>query len=92
MSDRVATNHATVTKLNLVWQKSLNELNCHLHPLDTMTSSCKSSLKALETSKGKLFGRDCIAANIVLQLNKLCYKDGKGRSIILIPLFYFNTT
>ncbi|XP_047146716.2 uncharacterized protein LOC124819371 [Hydra vulgaris] len=78
MSDRVATNHATVSKLNLVWQKSLNELNCHLHPLDTMTSSCKSSLKALETSKGKLFGRDCIAANIVVQLNKLCYKDAKG--------------
>ncbi|XP_065668753.1 uncharacterized protein LOC136088603 [Hydra vulgaris] len=78
MSDRVATNHATVTKLNLFWQKSLNELNCHLHLLDTMTSSCKSSLKALETSKRKLFGRDCIAANIVLQLNKLCYKDGIG--------------
>nr|XP_047135654.1 uncharacterized protein LOC124812735 [Hydra vulgaris] len=78
MSDRVATNHATVTKLNLVWQKPFNELNCHLHPLDTMTSSCKSSLKALETSKGKLFGRDCIAANIVVQLNKLRYKDAKG--------------
>ncbi|XP_065647716.1 uncharacterized protein LOC136077090 [Hydra vulgaris] len=78
MSDRVATNHATIAKLNLVWQKSLNELNCHLHPLDTMTSSCKSSLKALETSKGKLFGIDCIAANIVIQLNKLRYKDAKG--------------
>nr|XP_047125514.1 uncharacterized protein LOC124807570 [Hydra vulgaris] len=78
MSDRVATNHATVSKLNLVWQKSLNELNCHLHPLDTMTSSCKSSLNALETSKGKLFGKDCIAANIVVQLNKLRYKDAKG--------------
>nr|XP_012563393.1 unnamed protein product [Hydra vulgaris] len=78
MSDRVATNHATVSKLNLVWQKSLNELNCHLHPLDTMTSSCKSSLKALETSKGKFFGKDCIAANIVVQLNKLRYKDAKG--------------
>ncbi|XP_065656483.1 uncharacterized protein LOC136081955 [Hydra vulgaris] len=77
MSDRVATNHATV-KLKLVWQKSLNELNCHLLPLDTMTNSCKSSLKALETSKGTLFGRDCIASNIVLQLNKLRYKDGKG--------------
>ncbi|XP_065675143.1 uncharacterized protein LOC136091464 [Hydra vulgaris] len=80
MSDRAATNHATIAKLNLVWQKSLNELNCHLHLLDTMTSSCKSSLKALETSKGKIFGRDCIAANIVVQLNKLHYKDAKGNS------------
>nr|XP_047146751.1 uncharacterized protein LOC124819309 [Hydra vulgaris]XP_047146752.1 uncharacterized protein LOC124819309 [Hydra vulgaris]XP_047146753.1 uncharacterized protein LOC124819309 [Hydra vulgaris]XP_047146754.1 uncharacterized protein LOC124819309 [Hydra vulgaris] len=87
MSDRVATNHATVSKLNLVWQKSLNELNCYLHPLDTMTSSCKSSLKALETSKGKLFGRDCIAANIVVQLNKLRYKDAKGiRELCVLAL------
>nr|XP_047144297.1 uncharacterized protein LOC124817899 isoform X3 [Hydra vulgaris] len=78
MSDRVATNCVTITKLNIVWQKSLNKLNCHLHSLDTMTSSCKSSLKALETSKEKLFGRDCIAANIVVQLNKLRYKDAKG--------------
>ncbi|XP_065648796.1 uncharacterized protein LOC136078041 [Hydra vulgaris] len=78
MNDRVATNHATVTRLNLFWQKSSNELNCHIHPLDTMTSSRKSSLKALETSKKKLFGRDCIAANIVLQLSKRYYKDAKG--------------
>ncbi|XP_065660553.1 uncharacterized protein LOC136084481 [Hydra vulgaris] len=78
MSDRVTVNHATVTKLNTFWQKSLNELNCHLHPLDTITSACKASLQALETSKGKLFGRDCFAANIVVQLNKLRYKDGKG--------------
>ncbi|XP_065678571.1 uncharacterized protein LOC136093528 [Hydra vulgaris] len=78
MSDQVATNHATVTKLNNLWQKSLNELNCHLHPLDTITSACKSSLKALETSQGNLFGKNCVAANIVVQLNKLRYKDGKG--------------
>ena len=71
-------NHATITKLNTIWRKSLNELNCHLHLLDTMTNSCKSSLKALETSNGKLFGKDCIAANIVLQLNKLRYKGAKG--------------
>ncbi|XP_065670404.1 uncharacterized protein LOC136088986 [Hydra vulgaris] len=78
MSDRVTVDHATITKLNAFWQKSLNELNCHLHPLDTITSACKSSLQALETSKGKLFGRDCFGANIVVQLNKLRYKDGKG--------------
>ncbi|XP_065670114.1 uncharacterized protein LOC136088908 [Hydra vulgaris] len=78
MSDRVASNLATVTILNFFRQKLLNELNCHIHPMHTMTSSCKSSLKALETSKGKLFGRDCIAANNVLQLNKLRYEDAKG--------------
>ena len=25
-----------------------------------------------------MFGSDCIAANLILQINKLCYKDGKG--------------
>ncbi|XP_070181627.1 uncharacterized protein [Littorina saxatilis] len=78
MSDRAAVNHATITKINALWQKSLTELNCHLHPLDTMASACRSSLKGLETSKGKLFGKDCIAANIVLQLDKMRYKDCKG--------------
>ena len=30
MSDRAAVNHATITKVNAAWQKTLNELNCHL--------------------------------------------------------------
>lgn len=84
MSDRAAVNHATVTKVNALWQKSLNELNCHLHPLDTMASACRASLKGLETSKGRLFGKDCVAANIVLQLDKLRYKDGKGEVLCVI--------
>ena len=58
--------------------KSLNELNCHLHPLNTIISSCPSSLKNLETVKGQLFGKDCLAGNIVYQVNRLRYKDGKG--------------
>ena len=35
-------------------------------------------MKRVESEKGKLFGNDCIAANLVLQLNKLRYEDGKG--------------
>lgn len=81
MNDRVAANHATINKVNESWGKTLNELNCHLHPLDTIASSCRSALKSLETSEGvqtSLFGRDCVAANIVVQVNKFRYKDGKG--------------
>ena len=78
MSDRAAVNHATIEKVNLRWDKQLNELNCHLHPLDSISSACRSALKSLETTKGHLFGKDCIAANIVLQVNKFRYKDGKG--------------
>ena len=32
----------------------------------------------VESEKGKVYGNDCIVANLVLQLNKLRYKDGKG--------------
>ena len=78
MMDRVAANHAAIVLVNETWHKTLNELNCHLHPLDTIASSSRSALRKLETEKGKLFGNDCFAANIVLQMNKMRYKDGKG--------------
>ena len=78
LTDRVAVNHAAIQKINETWDKSLNELNCHLHPLDTIASSCRAALKALETEKGQLYGKDCMAGNLVLQMNKMRYKDGKG--------------
>ena len=78
MTDRAAANHATIVLVNESWQKMLNELNCHLHHLDTIASSARSALKQLEKVKGKLFGTDCVAGNHVIQLNKLRFKDGKG--------------
>eukprot|EP00112_Aurelia_sp_Birch-Aquarium-sp1_P010535 Seg2246.2 transcript_id=Seg2246.2/GoldUCD/mRNA.D3Y31 product="hypothetical protein" protein_id=Seg2246.2/GoldUCD/D3Y31 len=78
MTDRVAANHAAVRVINDYWGKSLNELNCHLHPLDSVSSCCRSALKKEDGTQGTLFGKDCIAGNIVLQVNKLRYKDGKG--------------
>ena len=78
LTDRVAANHAAIAKLEEMWGKHLNELNCHLHPLDTIATSCRSALKSLEEIKGQLYGKDCIAGNIVLQMNKFRYKDGKG--------------
>ena len=80
-------NHAAIRKVNENWGKTLNELNCHLHPLDTIASSCRSTLKVLETCKGHLFGKDCFAGNIVLQINKLRYKDGKGYPKISLAIF-----
>jgi len=78
MTDRAVVNHAAIQRISESWGKPLNELNCHLHPIDTIASSCRTALKTLETSKGHVFGKDCMAANIVLQMNKLRYKDGKG--------------
>ena len=71
----------TMTGLNLVsaaWNKALNEINCHLHQRDSIASSTRSALKKLEESKEKLYGKDCIAAIVVLQMNKLRFKDSKG--------------
>ena len=78
MMDRVAVNHAAIVVVNEAWDKTVTELNCYLHPLDTIASAARASLKPLEDAKGKLFGNDCMAGNLVLQLNKLRYKDGKG--------------
>ncbi|XP_013393414.1 uncharacterized protein LOC106161101 [Lingula anatina] len=81
MSDRCAANHAALRIVGSVWNKSLNELNCHLHPLDSIATSCRTALKDVEQAegiKGVLFGKDCMSANCILQFNKLRYKDGKG--------------
>ena len=35
-------------------------------------------LKCVESEEGNVYGNDCMVANLVPQLNKLRYKDGKG--------------
>lgn len=69
--------------LNNSWHKSLNELNCHLHPLDTFATKTRTALRKVEEQhkldKGhNLMGGECYAGNIIVQMNKMRYKDGKG--------------
>ena len=52
MTDRAAANHAAIRLINESWGKTLNELNCHLHPLDTIASSCRSALNKSEKNRG----------------------------------------
>ena len=78
MSDRCAANHAALRNVSSEWKKPINELNCHLHPLDSFATTTRTALKKVETARGKVFGSDCVAANLILQINKLRYKDGKG--------------
>ncbi|KAG1714176.1 hypothetical protein GQR58_001809 [Nymphon striatum] len=49
MTDRAIVNYATIELLNEYWNITLNELNCHLHPLDTFASTCRSTLKCILT-------------------------------------------
>lgn len=80
MTDRASVNHATIVCLEDSWGTKLNELNCHLHPLDTIASITRSALKAAEPKelKKKLFGTECMASQLVLAINKFRYKDGRG--------------
>jgi hypothetical protein len=80
MTDRAAINHATIVCLENTWGIHLNELNCHLHPLDTIASSSRSALKEAEPRVliKKLFGTECMAVQLVLSINKFRFKDGRG--------------
>lgn len=80
MTDRAAVNHATIRQLELDWGKNINELNCHLHPLETIASSVRSVLKHCEPEdlSKKLFGSECISHQVILNMNKVRFKDGKG--------------
>ena len=83
MSDRVSVNltinlNITISKICNTWGKNLNELNCHLHPLDTIAISCREVLKSLEFDRCQLFGNECMAVKVVLAMNKMRFKDVKG--------------
>ncbi|XP_041459631.1 uncharacterized protein LOC121411152 [Lytechinus variegatus] len=78
LTDRCASNHAAIRQVNSEWGKTLTELNCHLHPLDTIATAVRSALKQHEESRGRVYGKDCVAGNIVVQMNKMRYKCGKG--------------
>ena len=73
MTDRAAANHAAIRIVNEAFGKTLLEVNCHLHPLDTIASKCCSTLLSLETVKPKLYGTGCFAERITLALNKMRY-------------------
>lgn len=78
LSDGCAANHAGIRIVNSEWGKSLNELYCHLHPLDSIAAPVRSALKKHKQSRAKvLFGKDCLTGNVILQMK--CHDaDGKG--------------
>ncbi|KAL5481691.1 hypothetical protein EMCRGX_G021924 [Ephydatia muelleri] len=58
---------------------NLARVYSHFHGLDTIATKTRAALKQCEHNvEGKVWGKDCIAGNIVLQMNKMRYKNGKG--------------
>lgn len=81
LTDRCAANHAAIRIVNAAWNKTLTELNCHLHPLDSVATKVRASLKMYERNGNipkKILGSDCLAGDLVVQINKLRYKNSKG--------------
>jgi len=81
LTDRCVANHAAILLVSESWDKTLNKLNCHLHPLDSIALKTRSASKECEDTlalKKKQWGNNCSAGNIVIAMNTLRYKDGKG--------------
>ena len=77
LSDRVAVNHCVSEALKDVFNSELLELHCNVHPLDSLASKARAAL--LQTGvKGAVFSKDCAAANLILGISKMRYKQGTG--------------
>ena len=52
--------------------------SCEVVTDSSILQADRAALKKLEEARGKVFGKDCLSANVILQVNKLHYKNGKG--------------
>jgi len=48
LTDRCVANHAAILLVSESWDKTLNKLNCHLHPLDSIALKTRSASKECE--------------------------------------------
>ena len=83
MTDRCAANHAAIELVSQSWDKHLNELNCHLHPLDSVATKTRSAgVRNYEKDAGiktNILGADCFVLHsnsVANEQNEV--KDGKG--------------
>ena len=81
MSDRVSVNHCVWLKLEELFQHTLLELKCNVHPLDGISNKIRSTLKVYDNDNGIqsfTFGSDCAVANVIYGLTKMRFKQGTG--------------
>ena len=75
VTDRAAVNHATVVKLREALRSQLLELNCNVHPLDSMASASRSAPNAFDKENsltGRCLGRNGAAiTNCIMAVSKL---------------------
>ena len=82
MSDRAVVNAAAVRILEDDFGSTLAHVHCNLHPIDSITSKCKTLVQSLERERGvacpSLYSGACLVEKFVLGMNTLRYKDGSG--------------
>ena len=81
LTDRAAVNHRTRVDLEMAVnaqleavEMSLLELNCNVHPLDSIASAARQVLKTVEDTAGIPKGfnaRESVALNVIMAVSKL---------------------
>ena len=74
ISDRAAVNHCVVEKLKGHFGKDITELNCNVHPMDSIAAKARSILKGTGL-KGQCFGPEAATVNTIKGLSKMRYKQ-----------------
>ena len=79
LTDRVSANQTTIECLKRQLEISLLQLDCQVHPLDSVSSTCLEALKGLQSNSSISSSAkdDCRGAIVVHNIAKLRYK-GNG--------------
>ena len=64
LSDRCAVNHCVTEGLRETMNPLMVELHCNVHPLQSLASNARATLKERGV-KGKVYGKDCAVANLI---------------------------
>ena len=79
LTDRAVVNQAAVKVIMEAWDKKINILYCHLHPLDTIASAVKKCLVELEGGADRsLPAHGCLSHQIMAHFNTLRFTDNLG--------------
>ena len=95
LSDRAAVNHCVNKEFSDTAGRIITELNCNVHPLDGLAQSTKKVIREIENQhniKGKCFGKDVAAVNLIHAISKMRWKSGSGHPGSFKSFFLFEKT
>jgi len=75
LTDMCVANHAAILLVSESWDKTLNKLNCHLHPLDSIALKTRSASKECE---------DTLALKKTMGKQLFCWKHCYGNEYFKI--------